>query len=389
MRKIRLGEQKGTALGMRSLTVGLVVDDSLDSADGVQQQVLTLGAWLKRQGHEVHYLAGETTRSDLPNTHSLAKNVRVRFNQNSLSMPLPAARRPIRSLLAEAKFDILHIQMPFSPWLAGRIVRAAHPGTAVVGTFHDLPASPFVSLATRALGFWLRGALSRFDAVCSVSEPADEYMKKVFRLSGTVIPNAVDLRHFSKYERPKSEEKIKKIVFLGRLVKRKGAEHLIRSFAGMNDRGDVRLVLGGRGSLQPKLEQLAAALGVADSVEFAGFIREADKAAFLGSAEIAVFPSTGGESFGIVLIEAMAAGAGVVVGGDNPGYRSVLAGRAEVIVDPTRTAEFSQRLQTLLNDGALQRDLHGWQQQLVRQFDIEMVGPRIVSMYHEALRKRR
>jgi phosphatidylinositol alpha-mannosyltransferase len=84
---------------MHALKVGLVLDDSLDSTDGVQQYVLTVGAWLTSQGHEVHYLVGKTTRTDLPNIHSLSRNIRVRYNGNRLSIPLPASKRRLRQVL--------------------------------------------------------------------------------------------------------------------------------------------------------------------------------------------------------------------------------------------------------------------------------------------------
>src|SRR5688572_33467442 len=132
---------------MNKLKVGLVLDGSLDKTDGVQQYVLILGKWLASEGHEVHYLVGETERTDLPNIHSLTRNVSVRFNKNRMSTPLPANLRPIRRLLQQEQFDVLHVQVPYSPVLAGRIIKAADARTAVVGTFHILPHSKFVTLA--------------------------------------------------------------------------------------------------------------------------------------------------------------------------------------------------------------------------------------------------
>ena len=104
------------------MKIGFVLDDTLDTADGVQQYVLLVGGWLKRQGHDVHYLVGHSTRKDVDNIHSLARNVRVSFNKNRLSVPLPASTRAIKNLLKAEKFDVLHIQMPFSPFLAGKII---------------------------------------------------------------------------------------------------------------------------------------------------------------------------------------------------------------------------------------------------------------------------
>src|SRR6188474_3063449 len=118
------------------MKIGIVGDDTLDKPDGVEQYIQTIGRWFAQEGHEVHFLVGETTRTDFPNIHSLSRNVKVRFNGNRLSIPLPANRARIRRLLAKEKFDVLYVQMPYSPFLAGRIVKAAGPKTAVVGAFH-------------------------------------------------------------------------------------------------------------------------------------------------------------------------------------------------------------------------------------------------------------
>ncbi len=112
-----------------------------------------------------------------------------------------------------------------------------------------------------------------------------------------------------------------------------------------------------------------------------GFVPEEEKAAFYGAADIAVFPASGGESFGIVLTEAMASGAGVVVGGDNPGYRSVLGDRPETLVDPRDTAGFASKLARLIDDEALRVEIRAAQSERVREFDITAVGPRIEALY--------
>src|SRR4029079_7527988 len=120
------------------MKIGIVGDDTMDKPDGVEQYIMTIGPWFVAQGHEVHYLVGETHRTDFANLHSLAKNVKVRFNGNRLTIPLPANKRRIQKLLDKENFDVLYVQMPYSPALAGRIVAAAGPRTAVVGAFHIL-----------------------------------------------------------------------------------------------------------------------------------------------------------------------------------------------------------------------------------------------------------
>ena len=115
----------------KKLKVGLVLDDSLDRNDGVQQYVRALGGWLADQGHTVHYLAGQS-RADGKTVHSLSRNVNVRFNGNRLSMPLPANAGPIKALLAKEKYDVLHVQMPYSPLMAGKVISNAGPDTAAL-----------------------------------------------------------------------------------------------------------------------------------------------------------------------------------------------------------------------------------------------------------------
>jgi phosphatidylinositol alpha-mannosyltransferase len=124
------------------LNVGLVFDDSLDSNDGVAQHVKTVGSWLAKTGHEVSYLVGETKISQWSGgkVYSLSKNVSVSFNGNQLSIPLPADKSKIRKVLEAEKFDVLHVMMPYSPFLAQRIIKLADSESAIVATFHILPS---------------------------------------------------------------------------------------------------------------------------------------------------------------------------------------------------------------------------------------------------------
>ena len=125
----------------RMLRIGLVIDDGLDKPDGVQQIVLTLGRRLAALGHEVHYLTSSTDRTDLPNLHVLGRTVSVRFNGNRLRSPLPARRADVRRLLAEVPFDVLHVTMPYSPLLAGRVL-----GRLGLGGGHVATAGPRATL---------------------------------------------------------------------------------------------------------------------------------------------------------------------------------------------------------------------------------------------------
>lgn len=371
--------------------IGIVLDTSLDPNDGVQQYVLRVGEWLSKQGHEVHYLVGETNERELNNIHSLSKNLNVKFNGNRTTIPLWAKRRQVKKLLAELKLDVLHVQMPHHPLMAQTIILAALPSTAIVGTFHILPVTTTETIATRILGYLLRPSLKRFDEILAVSKPAQGFVDKSFRVQASVLPNVIDLAWYqsnaANYQ-PKHDSV--KIVFLGRLVERKGALQLLEAIAALpvTTQVKIKVMIGGKGPLLPSLQAYVKQARLEKIVTFAGFIDEEDKPSFLKQADIAVFPAIGGESFGIVLLEAMAAGSGVVLGGNNPGYSSVLAPFPETLFDPNDTAAFSKKLQVFIESKTKRSKIHMEQQRHVKTFDIEVVGPRLVDYYENAIAKR-
>lgn len=375
------------------MKIGLVFDASLDKADGVAQYVLTIGEWLQRQGHEVHYLAGETTRTDLTNLHSLSRNVSVRFNQNRILTPLPAKREPIKRVLSETPFDVLHIQMPHSPFMAARVVKAAGPKTAIVGTFHIAPASKVAKAGTRALGWWLRDNLKRFSGFISVSPPAQEFARQTFGIDSDVIPCTAPLEKFFGARPLAKYKKQRTVVFLGRLVERKGCQHLLAAVAKLQRDNawpsDARVVVCGDGPLRLSLTELVHEAGLTDVVDFVGFISEADKPRYLASADVVTFPSTGGESFGIVLLEAMAASPGIVLAGNNPGYASVMHHHPESLFDPRDTDKFAELLLHWLSNEAGRQKAHEWQMQYAQEFTPDVVGKKIMAVYKQALRKQR
>lgn len=372
------------------MKIGFVFDDSLDRHDGVQQYVTTLGRWLTEQDHEVHYLVGETKRQDLPNVHSLTQNRTASGNKNRLSIPRWFVNhKNIEQLLDQLSLDVLHVQLPYHPFMSGQVIKAASPNTAVVGTFHIMPSSLLINYATKLLSMVERGGLKRFDMVVAASKPAKMFSEQYYTHIDEVVPNTVDIAAFSQPYRNKTAGK--KIVFLGRLVERKGCQHLIQAAEMLGKRSDsppFSVEIGGTGPLEKTLRHSVSQTGLNGKISFRGFIDEPAKPGFLNQADIAVFPATGGESFGIILIEAMAAGAGVVIGGNNPGYRSVLGDINGVLFDPTDTQAFSDLLYKLLTDQSTSRRIHIEQQKRVEKFDVSVVGQHLLGLYTAAIAKR-
>lgn len=374
----------------RPLKVGFVFDDSLDSSDGVAQYVKTLGQWLTGQGHEVNYLVGETKIKKWAGgiVYSLAKNKKVSFNHNKLSIPLPANRKKIQQVIRDGNYDILHVQMPYSPFMAGRIIKYVEPETAIVGTFHILPANAIAKAGSYLLRIMYGRTLSRFDEFISVSTAAATFAKNVFGITSKVLPNVVDAKRFRKPDTERKRES--QIVFLGRLVKRKGCFELLKAYDLARQKGlKAKLVIAGDGPERKKLESFVINNELSDYIEFLGYIDEELKPSLLANSDIACFPATGGESFGIVLIEAMAAGSKVILGGDNPGYRTVLGDKPILLINPPDTELFANRLNQLMNDDALISEIGSWLKSESYKYDVEYVGAQLNDMYTSTIAKRR
>lgn len=376
-----------------TLKVALVLDEGLDNPDGVQQYMLSIGSWLTSQGHDVHYLVGQTARRDIPNVRSLSRNIHVSSNGNQMTIPLPTSRSKLRKLLRQEKFDVLHVQTPYSPFMGGRLINLADPKTAVIGTFHILPNSRLISLGNRLLGIWCRTSLKRFDEMLSVSMAAGSFALKTFKIDSTILPNVIDYKRFATAQPlEKYDDDVCTIMFLGRLVERKNCLLLIQALAKLRTHAATakfRLVICGRGPLEAKLRHAVVELGLEPMTEFTGFVPEAIKPRYYASADLTVFPSSGGESFGIVLLEAMASGHSAVLAGDNPGYASVMAPRPELLFDPHDAEALASLIAQYLQNSELRQRSARWGRDYARAFDVSVVGPQLVDIYNKALRKRR
>ena len=143
-----------------------------------------------------------------------------------------------------------------------------------------------------------------------------------------------------------------------------------------------KVSIGGKGENLTKLQNFAIQNNL-QNVNFLGFVSEDVKVSLLASADIAVFPSTGGESFGIVLLEAMASGARVVLGGNNPGYSGVLGDYPKQLINPKNSIEFATRLKYFLENRKFRQDAYLWNQNEYKKYDINVVGKDILNIYYK------
>ncbi|HSW85790.1 MAG TPA: glycosyltransferase family 4 protein [Candidatus Saccharimonadales bacterium] len=375
------------------LKVGLVLDSGLDSLDGVQQYVLAIGKWLTLNGHEVHYLVGQTKRTDIANVQSLSRNIKVSFNGNTGTIPLLSNKRKIQKLLAIEQFNILHVQVPHHPWLAQRIILAADPSTAIIGTFHIAPFNWLSMFGNKLLRVWLRPSLKRFDQIVSVSSAAADFASQTFDISTEVLPNVIDYPRFHEAKPLKillNKDKIN-ILFLGRLVERKGCQLLLEAaliISRRSPRLNFRLLICGTGPLEKRLRSYSKQYNMGKIVQFEGYVSESDKPNYYASSDISVFPSTGGESFGIVLAEAMASGHSVVLAGDNPGYRSVMQEQPNLLFNAKDSTELANKLEYFMTHDQESKAMKKWAAAHAKIYDVNTVGHQLIKIYSRALRNR-
>lgn len=296
------------------MRIGMVCPYSFDYPGGVQSHILDLAHILTERGHEVRILgpgsgpaSGQITEP-LPDYVTLGgRAVPVKYNGSVARISCgPGTFRAVRKFLRDSDFDVLHIHEPNAPsYSLVALLLASEP---VVATYH---ASATSSRTLRAVRPVLRPALEKIQAGISVSEMSRRWQVEQLGGDPLLIPNGVETDRFRTARAAagcragdvEREDGSAHIVFLGRYDEpRKGLPILLDALSLMDETPRVTVI--GGGSSTP-----AAVKG---NVEFVGRVSEEEKARILASADIYVAPNTGGESFGIVLVEAMAAGCAVV-----------------------------------------------------------------------------
>ncbi|NEA41124.1 glycosyltransferase family 4 protein [Streptomyces sp. SID11385] len=359
------------------MRIGIVCPYSWDVPGGVQFHIRDLAEHLIRLGHEVSVLAPADDETPLPPyVVSAGRAVPVPYNGSvaRLNFGILSAAR-VRRWIQNGRFDVIHIHEPSSPSL-GLLTCWAARGP-MVATFHT--SNPRSRAMTAAYGI-LQAALEKISARIAVSEYARRTLVEHLGGDAVVIPNGVDVSFFADAE-PKSEWQGGTIGFIGRIDEpRKGLPVLMRALPRILEaRPDTRLLVAGRGDAEEALEPLPRAYR--DRVEFLGMVSDEDKARFLSSVDLYVAPNTGGESFGIILVEAMSAGAPVLAS-DIDAFAQVLdqgaAGELFANEDAEALADAAIRL---LGDPERRAALREAATAHVRRFDWSTVGADILAVY--------
>lgn len=344
---------------------------------GVQEGVLAIQKELKARGHIAKIITPAPKGVLNPVLEDtlfvgVATDVKSPFHTTA-QVSVSLDNESLDKILNTEKFDILHFHEPWVPMLSRQILSRS---TAVnVATFHaKLPETMMAKTIEKVVTPYTRSIMKYLHGLTAVSNAAAEYVRTLAIQDISIIPNGIDLAHYGK---PTAMESENLILYIGRLEKRKGVKYLLKAYQSLAERDNaVELIIAGDGNDRVKLEQFVKEQKI-PRVKFLGFVDQETKLKLLSQARVFVSPALYGESFGIVLLEAMASGVPIVAG-DNAGYRAVMQETGEIsLVNPKDADDFSRRLYMFLRNDALRKTWIEWADEYVRQFSY----PKIVSQY--------
>lgn len=369
------------------MKIGLVCPYNITKGGGVNEIVLATHEELIKRGHTVRIitpLPRDAEVIDIPNIIFAGTSTDFRSPMHT-TVQVSATSDPekIRDMLEHEQFDILHFHEPWIPLISRQILQQS--SSVNIATFHaKVPETLMSRTVIKGVTPYLKSVMKYLHHLTAVSDSAAEYAAGLTDEPITIIPNGIDLKkyHKSKAVKPKGP---KTILYIGRLEGRKGVKYLLQAYQLLSQGvEDVQLIIAGDGPNREKLELLAEDLKL-PNVSFLGYISQELKVELLAQADIYCSPAIYGESFGIVLLEAMATGT-VIVAGNNSGYSDVMQELGALsVVNPHDAVEFARRLKLLLENEVLRSVWQQWAAEYVQQFSYEHIVDKYEALYHEAL----
>lgn len=374
------------------MKIGLVCPYSVNKQGGVQEVVLALKEGLQERGHTAKIITPMPRGNDAEHPDDIiffGTSTDFRSaSKTTAQISSTADNKKIDAILAEEQFDILHFHEPWIPFLSRQLLQRS---TSVnIATFHSKVPESLVSRSIlKVVTPYLRSVMKYLHVYTAVSESGAEYVAGMMDDPITIIPNGIDLKkyHNSTTPKPKTDADDTTILFIGRLEGRKGVKYLLNAFQlYAQDHPHSKLIIVGDGPEREKLELLAEDLKI-PHVSFLGHVSEDLKLQLLHEADLFCSPALFGESFGIVLLEAMATGT-VCVAGNNSGYVDLMQGLGALsLINPEDTEEFARRLDIMLHETSLRNLWQKWAANYVKQFNNDIIVKRYEELYKEVLKQ--
>jgi len=356
---------------------------------GVTNHISALERHFTRMGHEVKVIAPAS---------KAVSTFGDRFIPIGKPRPIPSSgsitritislrlASTIKAVLKEEKFDLIHLHEPFMPMLCSAVLRFSD--AVNIGTFHACHGSPGYNFGRPISTMMLKRRRRKLDGKIAVSKPAMDYARKYVPGYYNIIPNGIDLEHFTPSVSPIDrfcDGKLN-VLFVGRLEKRKGVNYLLKAYQQVKrEIPNSRLIIVGPGTrLRKKYEKQVVRSGLEDVV-FVGYVAYADLPKYYKTADLFCAPATGQESFGIILLEAMAMGKPVVAS-NIEGYASVMTHGIEgFLVPPRDDKALSKSLISLMADKSLCQQIGAKGKLKAAKYSWEHIAQRVFNYYARIL----
>ena len=361
--------------------IGIVCPYGWDTPGGVQSHVGDLAQYLIRQGHFVSVLAPAIDEDNLPDyVSSAGRPIAIPYN-GAVARVLfgPIAFSRVRQWISNGNFDVLHLHEPAIPSISLLACWAAEG--PMVGTFHAAAKRQKVTFAVAPI---LEPVIEKLTARIAVSEAARETLTEHLETDAIVVPNGIyaDLYRDGVIDQRWTGNTLG---FIGRFEeKRKGLDVLVAALPTIISQfPDLKVFVAGPGDAQEVLKEIEPHLH--SRFEFLGRISESEKANFLASVGLYIAPNTGGESFGIILAEALAAGASVIAS-DIPAFDSLLGhGAYGTLFTSEDSHDLSQKVIALLGDEKGRKEIAVRGKNYAQEFNWDVVAEKIYDVYEMAM----
>lgn len=375
------------------MKIALVSPYDFDHPGGVTSHVAHLAAALRSCGHDARVLApasgGSAAREGVVGLTTSVVTISSGGARARVSFD-PRIVGRARRLLKDERFDVVHLHNPLAPLVSLSFLaqRAAAPQTAFVATFHEFRDTPNPLIEAGRPVF--RRLIARLDRRIAVSSAALAFNQAAFPGEFSVVPNGVDVARFSAAGREPgggAAGRPPTVLFVGRLEPRKGLPHLLEAFVDVRRAvPDARLLVVGPFDMRgcAALLERSGAAGL-PGIELVGHVSDDELPSYYGRADVFCAPSIDFESFGIVLLEAMAAGAAIVAS-DIPGYRTVVRdGQDALLVEPGRPARLAEAIVALLGNPARREALRAAGRMTAQSYDWSVVTGQVLEQYRAAI----
>ncbi len=372
------------------MKIGLVCPYNMFLGGGVQECVLAIRDGLVERGHRAYIITPQPRDYNGPKHPGIIMvggATKWRSYGTTTQISASVDLDSLAAMLEQEKFDILHFHEPWAPMLARQIL--SRSDAINIGTFHAaLPDKVLSRTVEKVITPYTKSIIKYLDVLTAVSPAAAKYARSLTQRKVHIIANGIDTSKYKpSYVDDKSHSK-KVIFYVGRLEKRKGIKYLLNAFKILSDKDpNYHLIIAGDGPDRSKLEDQVKDNKIIN-VSFPGYIEDDVKMKLFAQADLFCSPAIYGESFGIVLLEAMASGC-VTVAGNNPGYDAVMSGLGQVsVVNPKDTQEFARRLELLTTDLALRKIWREWAKNRAEQHTYERIIDQYEAVYKLAYEKK-